>query len=182
MAKVKFTRENIVNATYDLMKQEGMKNISARKIAKKLKGSTAPIYAHFSNLEILKEEVIEIAKSNFSKYINKEYTDRRMLNVAMGIAIFAREERELFKSIFLMGDDFKDLFDIVVKDVVEKSKDDERFSGFSDEKIEKIILQIWYYVHGYSTLICTEFLRNQTNEKIEEKILELTAIVIANHK
>ena len=32
MAKVKFTRENIVNATYDLMKQEGMKNISARKI------------------------------------------------------------------------------------------------------------------------------------------------------
>ena len=52
MAKVKFTRENIVNATYDLMKQEGMKNISARKIAKKLKGSTAPIYAHFSNLEI----------------------------------------------------------------------------------------------------------------------------------
>ena len=57
MAKVKFTRENIVNATYDLMKQEGMKSISARKIAKKLKGSTAPIYAHFSYLEILKEEV-----------------------------------------------------------------------------------------------------------------------------
>ena len=182
MAKVKFTRENIVNATYDLMKKKKKKNISARKIAKKLKGSTAPIYAHFSNLEILKEEVIEIAKSNFSKYINKEYTDRRMLNVAMGIAIFAREERELFKSIFLMGDDFKDLFDIVVKDVVEKSKDDERFEEFSNEKIEEVILQIWYYVHGYSTLICTGFLRNQTNEKIEEKILELTAIVIANHK
>ena len=142
MAKVKFTRENIVNATYDLMKQEGMKNISARKIAKKLKGSTAPIYAHFSNLEILKEEVIEIAKSNFSKYISKEYTDRQMLNVAMGIAIFAREERELFKSIFLMGDDFKDLFDIVVKDVVDKSKHDERFEGLSEEKIEKIKVRV----------------------------------------
>ena len=182
MAKVKFTRENIVNATYDLMKQEGMKSISARKIAKKLKGSTAPIYAHFSNLEILKEEVIEIAKSNFPKYVNKEYTEREMLNIAMGIAVFAREERELFKSIFLMDDDFKDLFDVVVKDVVEKSKDDERFEGFNDEKIEKIILQIWYYVHGYSTLICTGFLRNQTNEKIQQKILELTTIVIGNNK
>ena len=64
MAKVKFTRENKLNATYDLMKQEGMKSISARKIAKKLKGSTAPIYAHFSNLEILKEEVIEIVPAN----------------------------------------------------------------------------------------------------------------------
>ena len=182
MAKVKFTRENIVNATYDLMKQKKMKNISARKIAKKLKGSTAPIYAHFSNLEILKEEVIEIAKFNFSKYINKDYTEREMLNVAMGIAIFAREEKELFKSIFLMGDDFKDLFEIIVKNVIEKSKHDERFSGFSDEKIEEIILQIWYYVHGYSTLICTGFLRNQTNEKIQEKILELTTVVITNHK
>ena len=97
MAKVKFTRENIINATYELMKQDGIRNISARKIAKKLKGSTAPIYAHFSNLEILKEEIIEIAKSNFSKYITKEYTDRKMLNVAMGIALFAREENELFK-------------------------------------------------------------------------------------
>ena len=105
-----------------------------------------------------------------------------MLIIAMGIAVFAREERGLFKSIFLMDDDFKDLFDIVVKDVVDKSKHDERFEGLSEEKIEKIILQIWYYVHGYSTLICTGFLRNQTNEKIEKKILELTAIVIANHK
>lgn len=81
-----------------------------------------------------------------------------------------------------MDDDFKDLFDVVVKDVVEKSKDDERFEGFNDEKIEKIILQIWYYVHGYSTLICTGFLRNQTNEKIQQKILELTTIVIGNNK
>ncbi|MEN9439167.1 MAG: hypothetical protein RL613_641, partial [Fusobacteriota bacterium] len=48
--------------------------------------------------------------------------------------------------------------------------------------IEKIILQIWYYVHGYSTLICTGFLRNQTNEKIQQKILELTTIVIGNNK
>lgn len=182
MAKVKFTRENIINATYELMKQDGIRNISARKIAKKLKGSTAPIYAHFSNLEILKEEIIEIAKSNFSKYITKEYTDRKMLNVAMGIALFAREESELFKSIFLIDDNFKDLFDVVVKEVIEESKLDDRFEGYSDNKREKIILQIWYYVHGYSTLICTGFLKNQTNAMIEENILDLTTTIINNHK
>lgn len=182
MAKVKFTRENIINATYELMKQDGIRNISARKIAKKLKGSTAPIYAHFSNLEILKEEIIEIAKSNFSKYITKEYTDRKMLNVAMGIALFAREENELFKSIFLIDDNFKDLFDVVVKEVIEESKLDDRFEGYSDNKREKIILQIWYYVHGYSTLICTGFLKNQTNTIIEENILDLTTTIINNHK
>ena len=182
MAKVKFTRENIINATYELMKQDGIRNISARKIAKKLKGSTAPIYAHFSNLEILKEEIIEIAKSNFSKYITKEYTDRKMLNVAMGIALFAREENELFTSIFLIDDNFKDLFDVVVKEVIEESKLDDRFEGYSDNKREKIILQIWYYVHGYSTLICTGFLKNQTNAMIEENILDLTTTIINNHK
>jgi len=44
MPRVKFTKKDILKATYDIMKQDGIQNISARKIANKFKGSTAPIY------------------------------------------------------------------------------------------------------------------------------------------
>ena len=43
MPKIKFTKNDILNAAYDVMKQNGIKHISARKIADKFKGSTAPI-------------------------------------------------------------------------------------------------------------------------------------------
>ena len=58
MPKVKFTREDILKATYDILKQEGIKNISARKIAHKFKGSTAPIYANFKTIDELKEIIL----------------------------------------------------------------------------------------------------------------------------
>ena len=38
MPKIKFTKKDIIKATYEIMKQEGIKNISARKIASKFKG------------------------------------------------------------------------------------------------------------------------------------------------
>ncbi len=180
MGKIKYSREDVIKATYDLMKQEGVKSISARKIAKRLRSSTAPIYAHFTTLEMLKEEIIEKAKSSFLGYINEEYTENALLNVAMGIVIFAREEKELFKPVFLMDDNFKDLFDITINQIVTKAKEDERFNNISHQKINDTVVKIWYYVHGYATLVSTEFLKNQTNEIIKEKILELTTIVIKN--
>ena len=48
MPKVKFTKEIIVEAAYELMKIEGFNNLSVRKIAKYLKSSTAPIYFNFN--------------------------------------------------------------------------------------------------------------------------------------
>ena len=43
MPRVKFTKKDILKATYDIMKQDGIQNISARKIANKFKGSTASL-------------------------------------------------------------------------------------------------------------------------------------------
>ena len=51
MPKLKFTKEVIVDAAYDILKEEGFESISARKIAKKLNCSTAPIYFNFETVE-----------------------------------------------------------------------------------------------------------------------------------
>ena len=44
MPRLKFTKEIVVEAGYELMKKEGFQNVSVRKIANYLKCSTAPIY------------------------------------------------------------------------------------------------------------------------------------------
>lgn len=102
MPKVKFDREEIINTTFELLKNDGIRGINARNIAKKMKSSTAPIYAHFENIAVLKKEVINMAKDVLVNYLERMYTDRKMLNTAMGVVIFAREQKELYRSIFLI--------------------------------------------------------------------------------
>ena len=40
-----------------------------------------------------------MAKDVLIKYLEEKYTEKKMLNMAMGVVIFAREQKELFRSI-----------------------------------------------------------------------------------
>ena len=180
MPKVKFDREEIINTTFELLKNDGIRGISARNIAKKMKSSTAPIYAHFENIAILKKEVINMAKDVLIKYLEEKYTERKMLNMGMGVVIFAREQKELFRSIFLIDDDFKSIIERALLKILETSKDDERFEHFDRNETVNLILKIWYYIHGYATLVCTEFIKNPSNEEIKIKVLEVATIFISD--
>ena len=70
MPKLKFTKEVIVDAAYDILKEEGFESISVRKIAKKLNCSTAPIYFNFETVEKVKEEVINLCEKKLNNYFH----------------------------------------------------------------------------------------------------------------
>ena len=67
MPRLKFTKEIVVEAGYELMKKEGFQNVSVRKIANYLKCSTAPIYFNFRTIDELKEEIINVCKEKLKK-------------------------------------------------------------------------------------------------------------------
>ena len=69
MPRLKFTKEVVVEAGYELMKKEGFQNVSVRKIANYLKCSTAPIYFNFNTVDELKEEIIDKCKEKLKKYL-----------------------------------------------------------------------------------------------------------------
>ena len=74
MPRLKFTKEIVVEAGYELMKKEGFQNVSVRKIANYLKCSTAPIYFNFRTIDELKEEI------NFEKFQDKIKMDLEKVN------------------------------------------------------------------------------------------------------
>jgi len=57
--KVKFTREQIIDAAFEIVQTEGIDSITMRKIAEKMGGSVAPIYVNFKNVDELKDALIE---------------------------------------------------------------------------------------------------------------------------
>ena len=56
--KPKFSKQEIVNAAFDIAKNEGLDAITIRKVAHKLGSSIAPIYVNFDNVEQLVQAVV----------------------------------------------------------------------------------------------------------------------------
>ena len=178
MPRLKFTKEIVVEAGYELMKKEGFQNVSVRKIANYLKCSTAPIYFNFRTVDELKEEIINVCKEKLKKYLYGNYSERKILSGAIGFVIFAREEKELFRTIFLdTTERFEKLYEMTLNELLTKENLHESFPSLEMEEARDVVDKLWYFLFGYATMLCTrldeDYGKNETNEIIKNKILEV---------
>ena len=72
--KVLFSKELILDKSFELFKEEGIESISARNVAKILDASPAPIYKSIGSMKNLKKELIKRAKDLFIEYLIKRRT------------------------------------------------------------------------------------------------------------
>lgn len=176
--KVIFAKEIIIDSAFELFKEEGIDNITARNVAKILNSSPAPIYSSIGSMISLKEELINKAKKLFMNYITTNRTGITFLDIGMGIVIFAREEKKLFSNIFLKENIERALMDEFLELIHKEAKKDERFTKFSDEIRDELFLNCWIFAHGLSTLVATNFIKNPTDEYIKNKLMENPAKIL----
>ncbi len=100
--KAKITREMILDAGMELVRQEGADVLNVRRIAERLGCSTQPVMYHFSTMEELKQALYTAADAYHSEYLMRfdPAKDDPMLSIGLRYIRFAAEERELFR--FLM--------------------------------------------------------------------------------
>lgn len=55
----KFTRDDIVDAAFEIAGESGFDAVTARSVAKAIGGSVAPIYYHFDSVEALVKAVVQ---------------------------------------------------------------------------------------------------------------------------
>lgn len=72
--KIKFTKEQIVEAAFEIARTEGIDSITMRKIAEKMGSSVAPIYVNFKNVDELNEALIERIMSISRQLLAEENT------------------------------------------------------------------------------------------------------------
>ena len=61
--KVKFTREEIIDAAIELVRESGIEMLTSRELGKKMGVSARPIFTAFENMGELKNEVFGRAKA-----------------------------------------------------------------------------------------------------------------------
>ena len=158
--KVRITKEEIVVAAIELVRQRGEVALNARNIATALNCSTQPIFSNFSSMEELRMEVITAADQLCNQYIKKEVEGGAYpAYKATGMAYirFAKEERELFKLLY-MRDRSQEVVpkEIALDNEMEGILHDN--TGLAGATAELFHLEMWAFVHGIATMFATGFL------------------------
>ena len=100
--KVKFQKEDIVNAALRVAGEKGIDAVTAREVARELHVSVGPIFTWFETMGQLKAEVYSQAREHYRAYIERGLSAPiPFLGVWQQYIRFAKEEPELYKLLFL---------------------------------------------------------------------------------
>lgn len=158
--KYRFTREEMIRAALDLVREGGIAALTARGLGERLGSSAKPVFGLFRNMEEVGQEVLKAADRLYQSYIQEEMAGTKYPPYkASGMAYirFAKEEKELFRLLFM-----RDRSGEQVRDEKEKIRDllalIRKNTGLSEEEAYLFHLEMWIYVHGIATMLVTSYL------------------------
>ena len=100
--KIRFQKQQIVDAAMNIARTRGIDAVTAREVARELSVSVGPIFTWFETMEQLRVEVYERAKDCYRAYMEKGLAEPiPFQGLGRQYIRFAKEEPELYKLLFL---------------------------------------------------------------------------------
>ena len=158
--KVKVTKEEIVRAAVAVVREHGVEALNARMVAAALDCSTQPIFSNFATMDELRFAVVEQADVLCQAYMRREEESGKYpAYKANGMAYirFAKEERELFKLLY-MRDRSRENIPSDSEHITKMESLVHENTGLGGLDAKLFHLEMWAYVHGIATMFATEFL------------------------
>lgn len=153
-----FSRQQLITAALDIIRESGRGALTARSLAKKIGCSTMPIYSNMKSIGELEEEVREQVRLLLKDHQRKEYTPEPLLNLAFGYITFARDEGQLFRFLYQESEggvapkltDFRSRF---FQDFGPESPEGKALLEMDPDAQENLILNTWIFTHGLAMLV-----------------------------
>lgn len=156
--KVKFTKDEIIEAAVNITRKSGINAVTAREVGASLGVSSRPLFTYFDTVDELKREVYHYAKRLYKECVENGL---RMPIPALGVGQqyirFAKEEPELYKYIFLnppagvkggVMAELKISQDLVRESIMNKYNMDAATA-------DKFFRDLWLVAYSITTLIVT---------------------------
>ena len=178
--KVNFSREDIINEAFEIVRKEGLQALSARRIAKNLRSSTQPIYREFESMKQLEAEIIEKAgEYALAYFLRNEEGDEPFLCIGLRYVSFALEEKELFQLLY-MSEHGKECFMSLSSPfevLIERMEQDQHLKSLNDTALKRILKHIGIFTHGLTTLIHAKALP-YSGEYVRESLHHMGKVLI----
>ena len=157
--KVKITKNDIVKTALALVREKGAEAINARAIASALNCSTQPIFSNFSSMEELEGKTVAAAYDVYLEFLKHESESGiypKYKSYGMAYIRFAKEEKELFKLLFMCDRGGGEL--IPTLDCEESVGIIMKANGVTRDVARLMHMEVWACVHGIGTMLATSFL------------------------
>ena len=179
--RVKITKKDIIKTAVELVKANGAYAINARAIAASLNCSTQPVFSNFRTMEELEKTTLTAAYEVYLNFIKKEVESGKYpqyKSFGMAYIRFAKEEKELFKLLFMRDRTGEDMSES--PDFEESVQMIMKANGVSLEKARLMHLEMWTCVHGIGTMLATSFLSLEW-EMISDMLTDVYQGIRARH-
>lgn len=172
--KESITMEDILSAALEMTREEGIENVTARKLAAKAGCSTQPIFRIYQNMEEMSKDLFERAANFFASYYENYPKKDVFAFVDLGMAYiqFAMQERNLFRLLFLSDQRYgKSLYELLngksgaVKQEIARAK----AAGCNDPG--ELFMKMWICIHGAACMAITgdyDLNEAETRQLLEE--------------
>ncbi len=157
--KTKITKDKILNAAVEVVRQSGYEKISARTVSEQLHCSTQPVIYHFTSIDNLKRAAYAQTDQLHTEYImNIPEGQNPVLGIGLNYIRFAVEEPQLFRFLFQSGyaeeNSLLEMIDseelIPILSVMQEG------AGLNMDKTKQVFLTVALFAHGYAGLIASK--------------------------
>ena len=179
-AAKKVSKDAIIDAAVDVLRDGGFSAINARSVAKKIGCSTQPIYLSFKNMDELKAALTERAIEMHTKHVRDslkahEGNDSRYSSYGMGFVKFAAEEKQLFRWLYLEGEQLGPYRnDVLLPEVIDVIVDE---FGYNEDTARRFHQDMIYFSYGLAILANTDHLHLTECELREAFRREFRALI-----
>lgn len=177
----KVDKQNIIKAAFEILRLQGFEQVSVRNVAKRLNCSTKPIYFQFENMAELKGELKKLAEEKYIEITSESKGKYRNDYISHGIAyiIFARDERHLFRYLYLKGREDKTRlqiddanYDDIISAIISRYK-------ITEDQAKAFHFDMAIYSYGLAVMVNTGFI--ELNEEELQNRLMVQGLCLKKH-
>ncbi len=184
--KAKFTREEIIEAAFSIVKADGFEALTSRALGKRLGSSARPIFTVFQSMDEVQQAVIQSAKALYKKYVDQGLTwEHPFKGVGTQYILFAVKEPKLFQLLFMTEQpqipDLSGVLPLIEESYGEILLSIQNDHGISEQSAQRLYHHLWIYTHGIATLCATKMCRF-TGDEISSMITEVCMSILKNMK
>ncbi len=153
-------KQDIINASVEIVRASGYESLNARAIAERLGCSTQPIFSNFRNMEDLTGNVVQRSLEIYNDFVSEEFKRPHdyppYKTNGMAYIRFAMEEKNLFKLLFMRDrtnesspaeeSTFHDVLPLIMK-----------ATGLNREQASLFHFEIWATVHGIAVMVASSY-------------------------
>ena len=156
--KESITKNDILNAAFEMARTEGFGQVSARTLAARAGCSTQPIFRVYKNMEELGEDLFIKAMEFFGTYYEEfpKLNNTPFVNLGLAYIRFSQEEQNLFRLLFISENRHgKSLYDMLngKNGAVVKEINSAKIFGCKDPS--GMFMKMWIFIHGAACMTLT---------------------------